>query len=125
MQSVRCAKRVAVLAENDEEEEEEASDWGRDGERRTREVSRGATTCWDSRGGWRGPEDKDGGGWGGGEAAVRRPPGCYNTSSLRGGERLVLPSAQAHEWGCCWKALSPLSARRHGVEQGAPFMHSH
>lgn len=76
-----------------------------------------------------GPTDKDGGGWGGEEAAVRRPPpphsGCYNTSSLRGGERLVLPSAQAHEWGCCRKALSPLSARRHGVEQGAPFMHSH
>lgn len=50
MQSVRCAKRAAVLAENDEQEEGEASDWGRDGERRTREVSGGVTACWDSRG---------------------------------------------------------------------------
>lgn len=77
--------------ETDEQEEEEASDWGRDGERRTREVSGGVTACWDSRGrmarAYR--QGRWGMGWRGGccEATAPLPdaiipPACEEVSGL-------------------------------------------
>lgn len=70
---------------------------------------------------WRGPQEEMRGWW-----ELGSPSSYYNTTMLWAGFWTSAVSAlSARLWmGSCVSALSLLGAQRHGLKQGAPFMHS-